>query len=75
MSQPQLDRNPHLRAIRPDLDACGYPWSIKNGKKHAKVYIADKLALVISHGSGALGNHRTLKNARAHIRRAVKELS
>jgi hypothetical protein len=75
MSQPQFDRNPHLRAIRPELDSCGFPWSVSNGKKHAKVFIGGKLALVISHGAGVSSNPRTIKNARAHIRRAVKALS
>lgn len=75
MSQPRLDRNAHLAAIRPDLDACGLPWRALNGKRHIKVFIRERLALVISHGKGGLGNQRVLKNARAHIRRAVKELS
>lgn len=75
MSRPQSVRNAHIMALRRDLDACGHPWHAVNGKKHAKIYIRDKLALVVSHGKVAVDAPRTLKNARAHIRRAVRELS
>lgn len=66
--------NKHLRELLPDIEGTGLPWRAEPGKKHIKLYLRDKLCLVISHGRRSIPNSRALMNDRAAIRRAAKVL-
>lgn len=66
--------NKHLRELMPEIIGTGLPWRAEPGSKHIKVYLRDKLCLVISRGRKSHPNSRTLLNDRASIRRAAKEL-
>lgn len=74
MSSFDCMRNSHLRELLPEIEATGLPWRAEPGGKHIKVYLRDKLALVISRGKKRCPNQRMLLNDRAAIRRAAKEL-
>ena len=61
-------------ALRSELDNCGYPWDIENGKKHQKVRVAGRLAAILPHGKQSNRTLVPLKNTIAQVRRIVREL-
>lgn len=61
--------------LRPDLDATGLPWRTETGSRHIKLYLNDRMILVLSNGSAKkAGGCRDLKNARATIRRQARNM-
>lgn len=53
----------------------GLPWTIKNGKKHQKIFLGGILVGVISHSAHYDGEWVAIKNIVGQIRRKAKELT
>lgn len=66
--------NKHLRALLPDILGTGLPWRAEAGTKHIKVFLRDRLCLVVSRGRKSHPEPRAFLNDRAAIRRIAKEL-
>ena len=59
--------------IRDALEATGLPWTVESGKKHHKVRLCGRLAVVLSHGSKR-PKAKTVPNGITAIRRLAAEL-
>jgi len=60
------------REVRDLLEASGLQWSLENGKRHPKLFVAGRLVLVLPRsGRTGLTNGR---NQIAAVRRAIKQL-
>ena len=61
--------------IREELDNCPYPWSVKRGGIHVKLFIADVLVGIWPHNAR---KHTTAGRGglalRSQIRRRIREL-
>jgi hypothetical protein len=66
-------KNDSYRAVKPLLDESGLPWTAKSGGSHIKIFVKEKLLLVLSRGSRTVG-FRDIENCKRDIRRAVREL-
>lgn len=64
--------HPSLRKV---LDEIGLPWSIEQGKKHNKLLVNGRLAVILSRGKPAEdANFRLIRNDVANIRRLAREI-
>lgn len=63
-----------VEQLRPELDATGLPWRTETGKRHIKLYLCDRMILVLSNGTPKDGGSRDLKNSRATIRRFARNM-
>lgn len=61
---PQLERR--IAAL---LEAAGLPFRVENGKKHRKLYVADRMVMVFSHGACA---RKDIDKVKSLVRR-IKE--
>jgi len=61
------------KQIRRELDATGLAWRIEEGKRHIKVFMQERMIMVLPRGDKAqqTGDHK-LKNDIAQIRRAAR---
>jgi hypothetical protein len=57
------------------LDETGLPWDIEVGKKHNKLRVDGRLAVILSRGKPAEdANFRLIRNDIANIRRLAREI-
>ena len=62
-----------VRALRRTLDATGLPWEVRNGGRHRKLFIADRMVAILPFGEDASGHPRAMRNTKARIRRFLRE--
>jgi hypothetical protein len=67
-----MSSNVNLENLRPFLDACGKPWEAKKEKRHLKILVGGKLAMVVSHGKTTSTNWRAKVFGKVAINRAAR---
>lgn len=67
-------KNDSYRAVKPILDDSGLPWTAKSGSNHIKIFVKEKLLLVLSRGARTVGP-RDILNCKRDIRRAMREMT
>lgn len=65
-----------LDELRPTLDETGLPWRAEQGTKHVKIFLRERfVGIVPTNGTSSRRCERGMKNVRAQIRRAAREMT
>lgn len=73
MSQSRLPRTELLEALEKELDAAGYSYREKCGRKHGRILVDVDGKEEPIFVSGTPSDHRAIKNAVGHLRRKIRE--
>lgn len=65
--------NRNRRDMQRLLQATGLPWSLENGKRHLRIFLAGREVGVITDSNKAQHGLRGTANLQANIRKAVRE--
>ncbi len=73
MSLPRLARTDLLIALEKELDAAGFTYREKSGRKHGRILVDVDGKEEPIFVSGTPSDHRAIKNAVGHLRRKIRE--